>query len=172
MIGVFRQRRVHNLSKNVALDLQVRETRAASSKLGIDLLMFELDGAQELEKTFRQQGASAMMALSDPMARRKSFRRLQETNANFVVQFGQWPRRPRDKRVHALTSGKGVGILFLRQFPTSRPSRAPFRYHPVRCSPRSSHPRCGCGGRRGRRGPGHASLPPRSGPGRRCRGES
>jgi hypothetical protein len=39
-------------SKNVALDLQVRETRAASSKLGIDLLMFELDGAQELEKTF------------------------------------------------------------------------------------------------------------------------
>jgi len=29
-------------SKNVALDLQVRETRAASSKLGIGLLMFEL----------------------------------------------------------------------------------------------------------------------------------
>src|SRR5262245_48239153 len=28
-------------SKNVALDLQVRETRAASGKLGIDLLMFE-----------------------------------------------------------------------------------------------------------------------------------
>jgi len=26
----------------------------------------------------------------------------QLTSANFVVQFGQWPRRPRDRRVHAL----------------------------------------------------------------------
>jgi putative ABC transport system substrate-binding protein len=46
-------------SANVALDLQVRETRAASSKLGIDLLMFELGGAQELEGAFsaaKQQG--------------------------------------------------------------------------------------------------------------------
>jgi putative ABC transport system substrate-binding protein len=62
-------------SKNVALDLQVRETRAASSKLGIDLLMFELGGAQELEQAFsaaRQQEASAMMALSDPMAANNS----------------------------------------------------------------------------------------------------
>ncbi|MCP1845174.1 transposase InsO family protein [Bradyrhizobium sp. USDA 4524] len=36
--------------------------------------MFELDGAQELEKAFsaaRQQAASAMMALSDPMAANK-----------------------------------------------------------------------------------------------------
>ena len=64
-------------SANVALDLQVRETRAASSELGIDLLMFELGGAQELEKAFiaaRQQGASAMMALSDPMAANNSDR--------------------------------------------------------------------------------------------------
>ena len=64
-------------SANVALDLQVRETRAASSKLGIDLLMFELGGAQELEGAFsaaKQQGASAMMALSDPMAANNSDR--------------------------------------------------------------------------------------------------
>jgi putative ABC transport system substrate-binding protein len=64
-------------SANVALDLQVRETRAASSKLGIDLLMFELGGAQELEEAFsaaKQQGASAMMALSDPMAANNSDR--------------------------------------------------------------------------------------------------
>jgi putative tryptophan/tyrosine transport system substrate-binding protein len=64
-------------SENVALDLQVRETRAASSKLGIDLLMFELGGAQELEGAFsaaKQQGASAMIALSDPMAANNSDR--------------------------------------------------------------------------------------------------
>jgi putative tryptophan/tyrosine transport system substrate-binding protein len=64
-------------SANVALDLQVRETRAASSKLGIYLLMFELGGAQELEGAFsaaKQQGASAMMALSDPMAANNSDR--------------------------------------------------------------------------------------------------
>ena len=64
-------------SANVALDLQVRETRAASSKLGIDLLLFELGGAQELEGAFsaaKQQGASAMMALSDPMAANNSDR--------------------------------------------------------------------------------------------------
>jgi putative tryptophan/tyrosine transport system substrate-binding protein len=64
-------------SANVALDLQVRETRIAASQLGIDLLMFELGGAQELEGAFgaaKQQGASAMMALSDPMAANNSDR--------------------------------------------------------------------------------------------------
>jgi putative ABC transport system substrate-binding protein len=62
-------------SANVALDLQVGETRAASSQLGIDLVVFELGGAQELEGAFcaaKQQGASAMMALSDPMAANNS----------------------------------------------------------------------------------------------------
>jgi putative ABC transport system substrate-binding protein len=64
-------------SANVALDLQVGETRAASSQLGIDLVVFELGGAQELEGAFcaaKQQGASAMMALSDPMAANNSAR--------------------------------------------------------------------------------------------------
>ena len=62
-------------SANVALDLQVGETRTASSQLGIDLVVFELGGAQELEGAFsaaKQQGASAMMALSDPMAANNS----------------------------------------------------------------------------------------------------
>jgi putative ABC transport system substrate-binding protein len=64
-------------SANVALDLQVGETRTASSQLGIDLVVFELGGAQELEGAFcaaKQQGASAMMALSDPMAANNSAR--------------------------------------------------------------------------------------------------
>jgi hypothetical protein len=39
-------------SANVALDLQVGETRTASSQLGIDLVVFELGGAQELEGAF------------------------------------------------------------------------------------------------------------------------
>jgi putative tryptophan/tyrosine transport system substrate-binding protein len=60
-------------SANVALDLQVRETRTAASQLGIDLLI----SAQELEGAFgaaKQQGASAMMTLSDPMAANNSDR--------------------------------------------------------------------------------------------------
>lgn len=64
-------------SANVALDLQVGETRTASSQLGIDLVVFELGGAQELEGAFcaaKQQGSSAMMALSDPMAANNSDR--------------------------------------------------------------------------------------------------
>jgi putative ABC transport system substrate-binding protein len=64
-------------SANVALDLQVGETRTASSQLGIDLVVFELGGAQELEGAFcaaKRQGASAMMALSDPMAANNSDR--------------------------------------------------------------------------------------------------
>jgi putative ABC transport system substrate-binding protein len=58
-------------SANAALELQVRESRAAARDLGIELLVLELSDAQDLEGAFRaakEQGASALMALSDPMA--------------------------------------------------------------------------------------------------------
>jgi putative ABC transport system substrate-binding protein len=58
-------------SANTALEAQVRESRAGATELGIELVLLELGGARELDEAFKaakKQGASVLLALSDPLA--------------------------------------------------------------------------------------------------------
>lgn len=58
-------------SANTALELQVRESRAAARDLGLELLALEFSVAEEIERAFEmagEKGAEALMPLSDPMA--------------------------------------------------------------------------------------------------------
>lgn len=58
-------------SDNAALELQVKESRAAARDLDLELLVFEFSVAQEIERTFEMaggKGAEVLLPVSDPMA--------------------------------------------------------------------------------------------------------
>jgi len=58
-------------SANTALELQVRESRAAANEFGIELLVLEFAVAEEIERAFKsasEKNAKALMPLSDPIA--------------------------------------------------------------------------------------------------------
>jgi putative ABC transport system substrate-binding protein len=58
-------------SANAALELQVRESRAAARDLGLELLALEFSVAEEIAHAFEtagQKGAEVLLTLSDPIA--------------------------------------------------------------------------------------------------------
>jgi putative ABC transport system substrate-binding protein len=58
-------------SANTALELQVEESRAAASDLGLELIVLKFSTAEEIDRTFevaRAKGSEALLPTSDPLA--------------------------------------------------------------------------------------------------------
>lgn len=102
-------------SANAALELQVRESRAAAAELGIELTVLEFTDAQEIEPAFRvarEQGAAAIVALSDPMTGSNAYR-IATLSFDYRIPIIS-PGRPIAEAGGVLAFGPDIVLLFRR----------------------------------------------------------
>lgn len=102
-------------SANAALELQVRASRAAAAELGIELTVLEFSDAEEIEPAFKAakgQGASALLALSDPMTGSNAYR-IASLSFEYRIPVVS-PGRPVAEAGGVLAYGPNIVLLFRR----------------------------------------------------------
>lgn len=115
LIPVARQVALLHHSVNTALERQVRESQEAAADLGIELTVVQFRETQELERAFRvanEQGALALVALSDPMTGSNA-QRIAALSFEYRIPLIS-PGRPIVEAGGVLAYGPNIPLLFRR----------------------------------------------------------